>query len=130
MCFLGYAEHSQQVESLQDAEEAPKSLDLPSILSGSTSELLELSYVSDFDTNGVIYHLGTIGDAEFRNPAESGLVEVRYASQQSSSTAASAVVGREAVRCVSKPHVHQVKFSNSVESIKLVDTSRTTVVCD
>lgn len=110
MCSLAYSEHMQKREELGDSVGTT----LPSTstvmsdgVDGPTTEL-EMVYESDLDTNGVMYHLGTLGGTEFCNPAESGLIEVRYASLQNSSSPASAVVGRQAVRCVSKPHANQV----------------------
>lgn len=110
MCSLAFSEHMRKREELEDTvgPTLPStSTELPDGVDRPTAEL-EMVYESDLDTNGVIYHLGTLGGTEFINPAESGVVQVRYASLQNSSCPASAVVGRQAVRCVSKPHVNQV----------------------
>jgi len=73
-----------------------------SVPSLADSGLVYLRYQSDFDTNGVMHYLGTQGRrAPWRNPAEMGLVSVRMSELASSppSHPASAIVGREVVRC-------------------------------
>lgn len=62
------------------------------------------AYTSDFDTNGVMYYLGSRGKTQaFSNPCLAGLVAVTCSGLANDSEPVSAAVGREAVRCVSKP---------------------------
>ena len=70
--------------------------------SAADSGLVILRYQSDFDQNGAFYYLGTSGRrAPWRNPAEVGLVAVRASELAVAppSMPASAIVGREVVRC-------------------------------
>jgi hypothetical protein len=68
------------------------------------------AYQSDFDTNGVFYHIGSAGKTQpWKNPGEVGAVQC-YCSELATdppSQPAYAIVGRETVRCVSaaKPNM-------------------------
>lgn len=62
------------------------------------------AYTSDFDTNGVMYYLGSHGKTQaFSNPCMAGFVTVTCSDLANDSEPVSAAVGRETVRCVSKP---------------------------
>lgn len=68
----------------------------------------EFVYQEDMDTNGILYYLGTNELTDWwQNPAEMGLVRVEACSLQHNSMPKSAIVGREAVRCVSQPNQDQ-----------------------
>jgi hypothetical protein len=61
-------------------------------------------YKSDFDENGVLYYLGTCGKLnQWENPHDLKLVQVTCSSLQNDSRPPSAIVGRETVRCVTRP---------------------------
>eukprot|EP01006_Ploeotia_vitrea_P049935 TRINITY_DN67395_c8_g1_i1.p1 TRINITY_DN67395_c8_g1~~TRINITY_DN67395_c8_g1_i1.p1 ORF type:complete len:1605 (+),score=973.64 TRINITY_DN67395_c8_g1_i1:233-5047(+) len=65
---------------------------------------LQFRYESDFDQNGILYWLGTRKfTAPWRNPAETGIIEVRSSPLASQSMPAWAAAGRECVRCVTVP---------------------------
>lgn len=65
---------------------------------------IDFVYSSDMDTNGVLYYLGTCGFSQpYQNPCEAGLVKVSSSGLMIDSKPASAAVGREVVRCVTKP---------------------------
>jgi len=66
----------------------------------------KFTHVSDFDTNGLLYFLGTAGGtrATYSNPADIGMVTVTSSSLMSDSQPLSALVGRLQTRCVTKPH--------------------------
>lgn len=71
---------------------------------GSSLGVREFSFVSDLDTNGILYALGSIGGTmEWKNPADRGLVRITASSLMEDSASANAVVGRDVVRCVTKP---------------------------
>jgi hypothetical protein len=71
-------------------------------------EEMEFTHESDFDTNGILYYLGTNELTDnWQNPADMGLVRVEACSLQHNSQPKSAIVGREAVRCVSQPNQDQ-----------------------
>ena len=58
-------------------------------------------YTKDFDENGIVYFLGTDWrTAPWRNPCDLGLVSVTSSRLSNDSTPASAICGREIVRCV------------------------------
>jgi len=58
----------------------------------------------DFDTNGIIYWLGTNrGTAPWKNPGERGTVRILHSSLAKDSHPAYAAIGRETVRCVTEP---------------------------
>jgi len=60
-------------------------------------------YQFDFDTNGILYYIGTHGNKDpWSNPAKSGLVKVTSSGILHDSVDETAVVGREVVRCVTK----------------------------
>jgi hypothetical protein len=57
------------------------------------------AYRGDFDTNGILYHLGTVSGAQpYQNPALRGAVTVTASSVAADSQPASAVAGRQTVR--------------------------------
>jgi hypothetical protein len=58
-------------------------------------------YVSDFDTNGVLYWLGTgSGSRAWMNPADSLQVTVTTSGLMQDSVSPNALAGRDTVRCV------------------------------
>eukprot|EP00457_Paulinella_chromatophora_P000316 gb/GEZN01000316.1/.p1 GENE.gb/GEZN01000316.1/~~gb/GEZN01000316.1/.p1 ORF type:complete len:1660 (-),score=215.21 gb/GEZN01000316.1/:6-4985(-) len=67
----------------------------------------EFKYVQDFDENGVLYFIGTRnGTTPWRNPAAQGLVRVEsveLAMKPVPSAPCETIVGRDIVRCVTKP---------------------------
>eukprot|EP01083_Nonionella_stella_P037399 101947_1 len=70
--------------------------------------VLEFQYHHDFDENGILYYLGTAAKTkDWCNPHEEGVVRVTSSSLQYDSEPASAICGRESVRCVSKAEEHQ-----------------------
>jgi hypothetical protein len=63
----------------------------------------EFKYISDMDTNGICYFLGTkFSSSEWKNPAELGMMSVEASSLLADSEPPSAAVGRSVVRCVTK----------------------------
>lgn len=61
-----------------------------------------------YDRNGILYYIGTRGyTQEWANPCDIGEVEVTCASLMDDSQPIRAVVGRSAVRCVSKAEENQ-----------------------
>jgi len=73
-------------------------------------------YLNDFDTNGILYWLGTRGGSTgWTNPAESGLVSVTSSEVLDNSKPISAICGRDLVRCVTKEKVNafwMIDFKN------------------
>jgi len=66
--------------------------------------VVEFAYSYDFDDKGIMYFLGcNYGQSSWRNPAELKLIRVTASSLATDSQPTSAAVGREAVRCVTKP---------------------------
>jgi len=67
----------------------------------------EFKYHHDFDENGIFYFIGTMRYAQpWRNPALHGLVRVSsvpLATEPIPSAPAWAILGREPIRCVTKP---------------------------
>ncbi len=62
------------------------------------------NHVSDFDGNGLVHYLATDdGTTAYRNPAEAGRMRVAASSILDNSEPAHAAVGRDAVRCATKP---------------------------
>eukprot|EP01083_Nonionella_stella_P091043 254450_1 len=71
-------------------------------LSSSVGKEFQHSY--NMDTNGIVYWLGTNeGTTSFTSPHTTGRVAVSASSWMDDSHDASAIVGRQAVRCVTKP---------------------------
>eukprot|EP01083_Nonionella_stella_P191782 709582_1 len=71
-------------------------------------EKSEFSHDYPMDTNGILYYLGTdCGRSEWKNPHDRYSVTVTCRSLMKDSKNASAIVGRESVRCVSKPEDNQ-----------------------
>jgi len=68
-------------------------------------KLLQFDYSGvDFDDNGIVHNLGTnFNTAQWINPDTKGLVKVVLSSLVADSASSSAVVGKRAVRCVTKP---------------------------
>ena len=65
---------------------------------------LHFKYVSDFDKNGIVYSIATEnGIKPWKNPAMSGDIRVQSSSLMHDSQPLSAIVGRDSVRCVTKP---------------------------
>jgi len=61
-------------------------------------------YQSDLDKNGIVYYIGTSGGSQYwKNPGLTGLIRVYASSLMHDSAPATAVLGKEAVRCVTKP---------------------------
>lgn len=58
---------------------------------------------ADFDDNGIVAHLAGRPHSPYKNPAEAQLVAVRSSSLGADSMPATALVGNQAVRCVTKP---------------------------
>lgn len=76
----------------------------------------EFKHEFPFDTNGIIYHLATQGATQaYVNPVLSGQVVVTSSSLMKDSVPVAAIVGRELVRCVTKPE------ENSWFSIDFLD---------
>ena len=66
--------------------------------------ITEFVHDTPFDENGIIYYLATHNKTQpFINPAVAGYVHVTASSLMHDSAAVSAVVGRDVVRCVTKP---------------------------
>ncbi|KMS93688.1 hypothetical protein BVRB_028960, partial [Beta vulgaris subsp. vulgaris] len=64
-------------------------------------KIRRFTYHEDMDENGIVYFLGCRnGTSTFQNPMTLGLVEVTVAKVKADSHHVSAVVGREAVRCL------------------------------
>ena len=58
-------------------------------------------YKSDFDENGILYHIGTDGGkSEYKNPSTTGKVRVLASSKHSTSAPMNFITGRSVVRCV------------------------------
>jgi hypothetical protein len=65
--------------------------------------LLEFKHVADFDGRGIIHYMATEGLTKpWRNPAEQSVLRVIPSTLAPDSTPASAVVGQDVVRCVTK----------------------------
>ena len=63
----------------------------------------EFIYQSDFDTNGIIYYLGSQGGtAAWTNPADLGAVEITSTELATNSLSTASFIGREVVRCVTR----------------------------
>jgi len=61
-------------------------------------------YQHDMDTNGLLYYIGTEGLTQpWKNPADAGWVQCRCSALMNDSAPLNAIVGRTAVRTVSKP---------------------------
>lgn len=61
-------------------------------------------YSYDFDNNGIVYYIATHGGTrEWTNPGTTGEIRVIPSTLMHDSTPASAALGRETVRCVTKP---------------------------
>lgn len=92
-------------------------LDEPNEPSLKVSDTYETSFVyeSDFDTNGLIYHIGTVAKTRtWRNPADGNAVIVTGSPLLSDSKPISFSIGREATRVVTKPIANawiQISFS-------------------
>jgi len=72
----------------------------------------------DLDENGIFHFLGTIGGAQaWANPADAGFIKITTSGLMVDSTPASTAVGKEVVRCVTKP------LRNSWYCFDLVDFS-------
>jgi len=84
---------------------APSSASSASSASAAASASAPLfTYSSDFDTNGIIYALATNNrTSPWVNPMDAGLLTVTASSVMDDSTSLAAVVGRDTVRCVTKP---------------------------
>lgn len=98
----------------------PKPLEVP-------KEGKVFRYAYDFDTHGLFYWLGSRGGmTAWRNPAEADYVEVTASSLASSppSKPASALCGRETVRCVTQPKPNQY-FLVNLKRYKLQPTHYT-----
>lgn len=64
---------------------------------------LSLKFERENDSNGVLYFLGTqMGQKNWMNPAEQNLIKIYPSSLAPNSEPATAVAGREAVRCVTR----------------------------
>lgn len=63
------------------------------------------SYHSDFDGLGIITYLAG-GLQHYRNPAETGLINVSSSTLASDSKPASAIIGNAVVRCVTAPKIN------------------------
>jgi len=57
---------------------------------------------TDFDTNGLLYHLATVGGHRWMNPAQQGMVELSSSSLSWRSDALLSVVGRRPATFVTK----------------------------
>jgi hypothetical protein len=65
---------------------------------------LDFVHREDFDENGLFYYLGTLGKTRpWANPADGGFVRVNSSGMMNDSAPLAAIVGREVVRCVTKP---------------------------
>lgn len=61
-------------------------------------------YEHDFDVNGIIHWLGTCGGTQaWSNPCEAGFIKIKASTLMPDSLPLSSAVGRESVRCVTKP---------------------------
>ena len=62
-------------------------------------------YEHDFDTNGLLYFIGTMGAThKWQNPMSQGLVHVSSSSLGTRSESLSSIVGRSTVRCLTSAH--------------------------
>jgi hypothetical protein len=65
------------------------------------------TYSSDFDKNGIIWALATChGTRPWVNPMDAGLLRIHASSIMEDSAPLSSLVGRDLVRCVTKPIPH------------------------
>jgi len=81
---------------------------------------VQLRYAYDFDTNGLFYWLGS-RTGSWINPAETGLVAVTHSTLAADSVPATAICGREVVRCVSMPKPN-MWFSVDLKDLRLCPT--------
>ena len=71
--------------------------------SSSPASAFTLTYVSDFDTNGVIHHIATHASfSPWHNPHSAGLLTVAASSLADDSVGVDAIVGHDVVRCVTR----------------------------
>lgn len=64
------------------------------------------AYVSDFDTNGLIYYIASRGGfGDYENPALNGFIDVNSSELADDSEPLFSIVGDETVRCVTKSQV-------------------------
>lgn len=76
--------------------------------SESPADGIQFIYMEDFDTNGILYYLGTNHlTSNWTNPAEAGTVKVTSSSLMNDSVAVCSVIGRESLRCVTQPIPNQ-----------------------
>jgi len=69
-----------------------------------SGDILRFVYQEDFDQNGILYWLGTNGKTKpWSNPSHLKEVKLESSPLMRDSKDVSAIVGREAVRCVTKP---------------------------
>ena len=64
-------------------------------------------YVHDFDANGIVHFLATkCNTQQWKNPAQLGTLSVRTSGLMEDSHPAHCIVGKQTVRCVTKPLKH------------------------
>lgn len=92
------------IKAKQEAEQKRQALDQVKRTLKQYPSGLAFNHASDFDENGVFYYLGSCGKTQkWSNPADSGYLIVSSSGIMADSTPLSTVVGRELVRCVTKP---------------------------
>eukprot|EP01006_Ploeotia_vitrea_P052211 TRINITY_DN67660_c9_g12_i2.p1 TRINITY_DN67660_c9_g12~~TRINITY_DN67660_c9_g12_i2.p1 ORF type:complete len:1039 (+),score=601.97 TRINITY_DN67660_c9_g12_i2:75-3191(+) len=84
-------------------------LKVPEKLGDSINEQLPKDFVhqAPLDENGVVHYIATLGHTQqWVNPAKAGLIKVTASSLMNDSTPATAVVGHDVVRCVTRPEAN------------------------
>lgn len=107
MCEDKKAEERNAEASRKALEEAKKQQERLSIVKKVLRDYpdgLEFQFDHEFDESGILYFLGTSGrTTKYMNPCDSGFVAVSCSGMMADSAPLSSIVGRELVRCVSKP---------------------------
>eukprot|EP01083_Nonionella_stella_P224105 798025_1 len=121
-----FAERNISAEqAILDTQAAERSKFFSSIGRGRGGRI-EMRYQYDLDEHGVFFNLGSDGGSRpWENPAKRGLCHVLCSSLMQDSVPAEAIVGREMVRCVTKPE-HGAWFAVNLID-KYVDASHYTL---
>eukprot|EP01083_Nonionella_stella_P076028 206979_1 len=89
-------------------------------------EDMVFEYESDFDTNGIIYFLGSDnGKNEWQNPAGKGVIKIESTALADDSEPKNHFIGREAVRCLTIGKEKNEWFSVDFKRVKIKPTHYT-----
>eukprot|EP01083_Nonionella_stella_P187199 687295_1 len=88
---------------------------------------LAFKYSSDFDSNGIIYFLGSdYGKSDWQNPSEKGIIEIQSTPLGNGSKSIHHFVGREAVHCLAQSKINAwAWFSVDLKGLQVKPTHYT-----